>query len=103
MPLPGRRTEAGRQPASCAVRYAWRRTIAERLGKDKPLDPDQTQYLATLGSILSAQARIPPARFLAFVYPAFCKNSTALELRPPERQWTTISLLGSSSWTRFGR
>src|SRR5215468_10657422 len=61
------------------------------------------QYFGTLGSILSAQARIPPARFLALVYPAFCRNSTALALRPPERQWTTISLLGSSSWTRFGR
>src|SRR5262249_35424487 len=60
------------------------------------------QYFGTLGSIWSAQARMPPLRFLIFVKPCCRRNCTALALRAPILQWTTISLFLSSSPQRCG-
>ena len=37
------------------------------------------------------------------VNPDCCRKATALALRPPILQWTTISRLESSSLTRLGR
>ena len=59
------------------------------------------QYFGTLGSILSAQAKMPPLRFLTFSKPASFKNFTALALRPPALQCTTISDERFNSCTRF--
>src|ERR1022692_3037450 len=61
------------------------------------------QYFGTFGSTRSDQAVIPPARLCTFAKPDCCRNATALALRPPILQWTTISRLESSSLTRLGR
>ena len=45
----------------------------------------------------SIQARMPPFRFHAFVKPEARMNVTALALRPPERQYTTVWTSRSSS------
>src|SRR5438105_10115270 len=84
----------GRLAASTAGPRAFVFEIGER---------QVAQYLGTLGSTLSDQAVMPPARFHTFLNPAWRRNSTALALRPPILQWATISRLESSSWTRLGR
>src|SRR5579864_25852 len=61
------------------------------------------QYFGTFGSTRSDHALIPPVRFRTFLKPDCCRNATALALRPPILQWTTISRLESSSLTRFGK
>src|SRR5580692_5714898 len=61
------------------------------------------QYFGTFGSTRSDHAVMPPARLCTFVKPDCWRNATALALRPPILQWTTISRLESSSCTRFGR
>src|SRR6266851_9015952 len=58
------------------------------------------QYLGTLGSTSSDQARIPPLRLWILRKPALRKKSTASAERFPLRQWATISRDESSSWTR---
>src|SRR3954464_13433064 len=64
---------------------------------------DNSQYFGTFGSTRSDHAVIPPARLWILLKPACCRNATALALRPPILQWTTISRLESGSFTRFGR
>src|SRR5580700_464967 len=61
------------------------------------------QYFGTFGSTRSDHAVIPPARLCTLVNPDCCRKATALALRPPILQWTTISRLESSSLTRLGR
>src|ERR1044071_4169638 len=46
---------------------------------------------------------MPPAKLWTFLNPDCRKKFTAFALRTPERQCATISLLVSSSFTRFGR
>lgn len=48
-------------------------------------------------SIFVAHASIPPLRFQTFLNPACFRKATALELRVPNLQWTTMSREESSS------
>src|SRR6202521_5548835 len=60
----------------------------------------RNQYLGTDGSTSSDQARMPPFRLRILRKPALRRKSTASAERLPLRQWATISLDESSSWTR---
>src|ERR1700722_8922620 len=62
-----------------------------------------SQYLGTLGSTLSLQARIPPFILRTFLNPACFRKSTALALRIPLLQCATISSAESSSLPHFGK
>src|SRR5215831_21204441 len=62
--------------------------------------PDQ--YLGTLGSTSSDQARIPPFKLCILRKPALRRKSTASAERLPLRQCATISRDESSSCTRRG-
>src|SRR6202047_2609860 len=60
------------------------------------------QYWGTEGSTSSDHARMPPLRLRILRKPALRRKPTASAERFPLRQWATISLEESSSWTRRG-
>ena len=88
---PGAASEPGRGP------LAEPRAVAPP-GADPLASEGDVQYFGIVGSMRSAQARMPPARLRTRRNPASRSCATAFALRAPERQCTTMSSAVESRW-----